>query len=136
MADPAATTKIWTALRARAALITRPVAWPGAVYRRNLDQPFVEVSEILADPLRVMIDGTEAHQRDGTLQIMLLDPAPVDYGAVRADAEEIANLFPADLRLREDGVEVRVLRAPQISEGFQEAGWWQTPIRIRWRAFA
>ena len=93
----------------------------------------LEVMNILAAPERVLI-GSGPHERTGTLQLTLKHPLPVvAYEATQQLAGQIADHFPADLRLRFRQACVQIVSAPAVHEGFEDGGYWVTPIRIRWR---
>lgn len=134
MANPTVETAIWMALKSRVQSLGLPVIWPGQT--DSSGQRHLTVMNIVAPPARVLI-GAGKHDRLGTLQIALRTPLKgFVYEAEQEQAGMIAEHFPADLALRFGGTCVRVTAAPEVADGFRDDGFWMTPVRVRWRAFA
>lgn len=138
---PTVETSIWLALRGRVeSLALDPalaVAWPKEVYEPT-GGPYIEVIHLPNTPRRLFLNGSEPHQRLGILQLTLIYPVSSKHDVV-TDIEitgQIAEHFPAGLIVRRDGLAVTITQAPDIARGFQEDGYWRTPISIRWECFA
>lgn len=136
MSDPAIQTAIWMALKGRVQQFALPTGFSW-VFPAGTTTPTgnrAEVMNITAAPSRVFV-GSGSHERTGTLQITLKHLLPVvTYEATQQLAGQIADHFPTDLRMRFRQACVAVASAPQIHEGFEDGGYWTTPIRIRWRS--
>ena len=128
-------TKIWMALRNRVRTLDTelPIAWPGSTYSPD-GKAHISVQNITIAPSRILVQHGP-HNRTGTLQIMLVQALGVDYSVGRQIAGDIASHFPTDLVLRYRDVCVRVTSAPDVSDGFREGAYWQTPIRIPWQTY-
>lgn len=134
--NPTVETAIWMALRQRveALPLELPIAWPGEVFEPG-SAAYLAVQNIVARPARALMSAGP-HDRTGTLQIMTMHPIGTRYEVTQEAAGQIAEHFPCDLRLTFGGVSVRVTEAPHVSDGYREDAYWQTPVRVRWQAWA
>lgn len=130
--------KIWLALRKRLETLVlspvHPVAWPNEPFSDTLSK-HLEVRFLPNVPERVSVLGH--HRYTGILQVSALYPLAEVNG--QTYALEIAGLvaqhFKADTKLAQDGVTVRIERAPDVSQGFQDSTMWRTPVSIRYDCF-
>ena len=130
-------TEIWLAIKPRVELAagTLPIAWPAADFSPVAGQPFLAVQNIINQPARLSV-GPGAHDRSGTLALVLVYPLGQAFEVSQERAGQIAAFFPEDLRLRYGEACVRIETRPHVVEGFRDGAWWRTPINIFWRAFA
>ncbi|WP_313534549.1 phage tail terminator-like protein [Haematobacter sp.] len=113
-----------------------PIAWPAAIFEKP-DGPWIDVMNIMADNARIMVGSRGQHDRSGTLQLLVHHKLGTDYALSQETAGQIAAHFWPDLNMEFLGVRVRVIRAPDVHEGYRsDDGWWVTPIRIRWQSFS
>lgn len=102
-----------------------PVAWPN----RNF-QPTGERylrAQIVAAPVERI--GIKARARlSGSLVVTVASKAGVGSGEGDGIADAVAEHFPADLMVED----LRITARPSVREGFEESGYWHTPVVIPW----
>lgn len=136
---------IWLALKAR--IESRPdplsaidVAWPAEAYTPKYSGsqilPFIRVGRVSADPVRRQIAPGKPHERTGILVITLVYPLGQDISVYDQLAAQIAEHFADGTQMVSNGVCVSVTSYPSVMDGFEDNGYWQTPVRIPWRCFA
>ncbi len=134
---PSVETEIWLALKGRvaAAAGALDIAWPAEDFFPKAGCPFLQVANLINQPARLSVTRG-AHDRSGTLAMILVYPMgqPVEVSVEVAGV--IAAQFPDDLQLRYGEACVRIESAPHVVDGFRDGGWWRTPINVFWRAFA
>ena len=149
MPGPTIETAIWLALKGRVGtLLLNPVlqiAWPKEAFTPPQGgtpakpQPYLEVRHLPNTNTRRAIGNTDAHRRAGILQITLKYPVVLNHAeAVQTEiAGKIAAHFPAGLPMVSNGLQLKVEKAPDISQGFRDGTdpYWQTPVSIRYRLF-
>lgn len=145
MATPTVDTKIWLALRARVASLTPtptlPVLWPGVAAELPSGR-CIRVRHLVNRPIRQFHSGSDPHQRRGVLQIdLIVEPDATNAQfetAVREIAGDIAGHFPTGLPMRRDDLTVKVIEAPEVSQGVvdDKMNRYVIPISIRWEVFA
>lgn len=131
-------TNIWLALRRRIEALplpAMPVAWPAAIYEPTIGTPYLSVNNIITPPRRIMV-GKGAHDRTGTLTIVLVYPIGADVSVSMEIAGNIAAHFPEDYCMAFGGVSVKCRTKAHVQEGYRDGGWWRVPINISWRSFA
>lgn len=151
MAGPTLETSTWLALKARmASLILSPalqIAWPKEAFTppqsrtpHSKPMPYLEIRHLPNSNTRRAIGNTDAHRRAGILQITLKYPVALNHSeAVQSEiAGKIAAHFPAGLAMVSNGLQLKVEKAPDIASSFRDGSdpYWQTPVSIRYRAFA
>jgi hypothetical protein len=130
--------KIWAALETRvAALVLSPplaIAWPNNDFQSA--PPYLRVDLFRNRNQRIAIKGSAPHRRLGILQITVV--APLNAGPVPATsiAGQIAEHFPADLVLDNDGLSVRITSAPDVLSGSKADASYDIPVSIEFEAFA
>lgn len=133
--------KIWLALKNRMQLFptSRPVLWPG----ENTPIPngvdgYWRVGRVFADPANIFVDDGKKHRRTGFLMVTLVRGL-TGTGPVETKDTEAGNLaawFKDGTSMRFEGVCVKVNNYPYVMDGYEESGYWETPVRIPWLCFA
>jgi hypothetical protein len=100
-----------------------PVAWPNKDFSPTGER-FLQVAIVPAPPQRMTIDAL--HRRAGSVVITVASRANNGSGEGDGLADAVAAHFPADLRFSG----IRVTASPSIREGFQDGGYWRTPVVI------
>lgn len=150
MSVPSVETKIWQALRARAATIPGgfTISWPMEPFTPpssgGSPSPYVECRNIPNRNSRMFIGSNEPHDRKGILQLSLCWPvADVGTGSGKTNpdvlterAGQLAAHFPTDHRMIFDGVDVRVSSAPDVAQGYLDGPYIKVPVSVPWRTFA
>jgi hypothetical protein len=139
---PAIETKIWLALRARTEALTlspvHVIAWPNEPFTppsaSGTLSPYLAVRHLPNQPERLTINRAR-HRFTGILQIDAMYPIGIAEVYAREIAGLIAEHFPADLLMPYDGINVRVERQPDVSQGFLQDTMWRTPVSIRYDHF-
>lgn len=114
-----------------------PVEWPN----RDGAPPaagtaHLRVRHIRNDNTRLFLRGNAVHLRQGILQVDVMTPRGGGTAAANAIAGAVAQHFPADLDLYGETVRVKIEAAPTVHSAIPADAWWQTPVSIRYRAFA
>lgn len=134
---PSTETEIWLAIKPRVqdAAGTLAIAWPAEDFAPVPGVPFLQVTNVINRPARLSIQRG-AHDRTGTLALVLVYPLGQAVEVSLECAGQIAAHFPEDLKLRYGETCVRIETAPHVLDGFRDGAWWRTPINIFWRSFA
>lgn len=112
---------------------TPGIAWPNDPFTKpNPPAPWLDIDVFANTNTRRAIKGDNAHIRQGIVQITVSVPKNTQTEVVRDLADEIAEFFPADLQLFENGVKVRIQRAPDVMSGAESSDgvWWEKPVSI------
>lgn len=138
---PASTeTSIWLALKSaiQNAAGSLPIAWPSETFEPPTSGadllPFLSVGKVTVPPMRVLI-GRGDHDRSGSVTLVYVAPMgnPAEFYIEKAAG--IAANFPEDRRMRFGAVCLRVTSRPHVADGYQDRGYWRTPIIVRWQGF-
>lgn len=141
---PTVPEKIETALFDRTLILDvtgdPPLAWPNIPFPdEGDDKPttYVEVRHFPNTNTRLLLKGSDAHMRQGILQLRIFTPRDQGYDTATMLAGEIAEHFPADLDLFEDDVRVRIQRAPDIipAEVTEDNVSWSSRVDVRYECF-
>ncbi len=110
-----------------------PVAWPNKDFSPDGDR-FLQATIVPAPNQRITIRAQ--HRRSGSLIVTVA--SRVNNGSGEGDglADAVAAHFPADLILDAGGNRLRITEAPSIREGFQDGGYWRTPVIIPFEVLA
>ena len=115
------------------------IAWPGRPFTPPAD-PYLAVA-MFRDPTEAATIAS--HDRHaGAMQVSVFWPTSsttIRQGVVAVSevAAEIAAHFPRGARIERGGYVVRIISPPSVLSPIQiEDGWEQTPVRIRWSAWA
>ena len=134
---PSIETELWLALKSRIETLPftpeLPIAYPGSVYTPG-SGAFIAVGEATAAPRRVFV-GKGKDDRAGTLTLVHAAKIGQDASVYKEAAGIIAAHFGEDTQMRYGLTCVRVVAAPHVVAGYQDNGWWRTPVNIRWRSF-
>lgn len=147
---PTLETSAWLSLQGRVAtLVLSPallIAWPKETFTPPQGgtppklQPYLEVRHLPNTNTRRAIGNTDAHRRAGILQVTLKYPVSLNNAeAVQTEiVGKIAAHFPAGLPMAFGGLMLKVEKAPDVASSFRDGTdpYWQTPVSIRYRAFA
>ena len=112
-----------------------PLAWPNIAFTPP-DGPYVQVVHFPNRNARVVVNSDGPHLRQGILQMTVV--APLDGGPSDATAlaGAIAEYFPADLDLFEDGIRIRIQQAPDVLPAEKTDVSWDARVDVRYETFA
>lgn len=121
-----------------------PVSWPNKAFpgKTALDveipmpPSYIEVDIQAHQNERMFLDGADPFWRTGFLQLMLVTPFDRGHDEPMEVAGEIADYFPADLKLVSENVVVKVSGAPDIARGYQTGISWNIPITVNYEVSA
>lgn len=112
-----------------------PISWPNVPFTVPASRKYLNVSHLPNRSRRRFLKGSNPHQRMGVLQITVV--WPLATGSAATDiAGQVAEHFPADLSLHNDGVRVRITKAPDIPPPIKSDVSWSVPVSISYEAFA
>lgn len=139
---PSVETKIWLALRERIESIPLPFAkaWPAETFTPTHTDgqltPYLRIGRVTVAPIPVLIDDGKRHQRTGTLIITLVHPLGQVTSVYDEYAGQIANHFAEGASMYYGGVCVKITAQPHVQPGYEDNGYWTTPVSIPWQTFA
>lgn len=118
-----------------------PFAWPNVQFPADgsaKPATYIEVKIFPNNNTRVVVKGSGPHLRQGILQLTVRTPLRVGPTAATAMAGEIAEHFPADLDLFDDGMRLRIQQAPDVdqSEVSVDEVSWAVRVAVRYETFA
>lgn len=137
---------IWLALESR--LSELPIAYPQATPGKPFEppqtgnrlDPYFRIGFIMGEPNRPMIAAGKPHWRSGILVVSLVypmsTPIPSPMAAYNQIAGTVARHFIDGTQMRYGNVCVTVVEYPHVQGGYQENGYWETPVIVPWRCFA
>lgn len=114
---------------------TPPLAWPNDPFTKpNPPTAWIDLDFFANLNTRRALKGSNAHIRQGILQLTVMVPIDTQTEVVRDLADEIAEGFPADLELFEQDIKVRIQQSPDVMSGSksQDGVWWEKPVSIRY----
>ncbi|RWE96468.1 phage tail terminator-like protein [Mesorhizobium sp.] len=136
---PTLQSSIEAALFARvAALVLSPVlpiAWPNVAFTKPTTG-YLRVNHTPNAARRLFIAGTDPHQRMGLLQVDAFQKLNAGASAATETAGLIAAWFPCDLPLFQDGIRVRVTKAPDVAGALSDDTHWMVPVTVSYEVFA
>lgn len=109
------------------------VAYPNVAF----DPPpgnYLRVDHLPNNSERPFFRSTDDHRHLGILQISVLSKEGAGSVATGI-ADQIAEFFPADLRLTENSVIVRVTKKPDTSPPLKDGSRWSLPVNISYESF-
>ncbi len=117
------------------------IAWPNVAFPDgDATKPltYIEVKHFPNDNARLFMRGAAPHMRQGILQLIVRTPLQVGPSVATKIAGEIAEFFPADLDLFEDGARISVQSAPDVgaAEKTDDAVSWSVMVSVRYEVFA
>jgi hypothetical protein len=110
-------------------------AWPNVTFSPPAGEPYLRVSLLPNSGQRFFIKGTDPQLYLGILQLTVVSPLNQGSSVATRLAGEVASEFPADRALYEDGVKVRIERAPDVGQAFPNDATWVVPVSIRYECF-
>lgn len=119
------------ALKARLAALVfsedTPIAWPNKDFAPTGDRHLV--AQIVRAPNeRITIKGQ--NRKSGSLVVTVASRAGIGSGEGDGIADAVAAWFPVDLILPTALGRLRIATTPTIRDGFQDGGYWRTPVVI------
>lgn len=113
-----------------------PVAWANTAFSAP-EGPYLRVYNIFGDTERMDIGRGRYHTLTGLLQITYM--IPENAGEPFREASKIIGYFPPDLKLIENGTEVRVMERPSLGPFIRGrlmpyGPHWEQPVNVNWRA--
>ena len=137
-------TQIWMALKnaVQSAAGTIPVAWPGEKFTPPKSAkkltPFIAMGDTQT-ALRAFINSPAPLERNGIVTLAFVAPLGYDAAWYVEQAARLLAFFPVDGGSRFQSVCVRWgngSAVPRVERGFQDSGYFRTPIIIPWRCSA
>lgn len=118
-----------------------PLVWPNIEFPEPGDEKpstYVAVAHFPNSNTRLILNGAGPHLRQGILQLTIYTPLLGGSRPATKLAGEIAEHFPADLALFEDGIKVRIQRAPDVLPAAKtdDGVSWSTRCDIRYEVLA
>lgn len=118
-----------------------PLAWPNVTFPEDgatKPSTYIEVKLLPNNNTRVVSKGSGPHFRQGILQFVVRTPLRVGPTVATTIAGEIAEHFPADLDLFEDGMRLRIQQAPDVDQAEVSADEvsWAARVAVRYETFA
>jgi hypothetical protein len=109
------------------------VAWPNLAFTPTPGTTYLRVDHLRNDNTRFFARAIDPHLHQGTVV------SPPNRNAQEATeiAGKVAEHFPADLDLYEDGIRVRIQRPPDVvSPDDRPETTWNLVVNVRYEAFA
>lgn len=127
--------QIGAALKARLSALTFsptiPVAWPNRDFTPS-GEKYLTAKIITAPVQRLTVSGE--HAFTGSLVVVVCTKVNKGSGEADGIADAVAAWFPADLAMTlSGGAKLRITAAPSVRDGYQDAGYWLTPVTIPFR---
>lgn len=148
---PTIETKIAVALQSRVASLALPyeVLWTADEPESKpatggQPSPYIEAHHEPNRSARLLIKPNAPHERLGLLLLTLCWPIS-DVGAssgkthkdaIREQAGQIAEHFPAGLCMSSQGLGVNVTKAPDVLGAFRDEAYLRTQVRVEYRTYA
>lgn len=112
-----------------------PLAWPNVSFKPPAGA-YVRVDHFPNRTTRLFIGSTASHLRQGILQLTVI--APLNAGPVPTTglAGAIAQHFSPDLALYEDGLKVRIQRAPDVMPAEKTDTSWSARVDVYYDCLA
>ena len=134
-------TSIRSAIEARVATLpmagTYPVKWTdGPSYDPNASTPYIRASFFPNTTWRLFLNGSDPHQRLSLLQLDVMGKKAWGGKVVTQIAGQIAEWFPADLRMIYGEVTSRIAAAPHVAAPMAGDVFLQVPVTIPVECFA
>lgn len=140
MATPTVETAIWLALRGGVeSLALSPahdVAWPNESYQPTAGAPYLKVEHIPNRTLRAFIGSSDPHHYRGILQIGVMTKLNQNVAVGLEVAGDVADHFPADLKLVAHGFTVRITSNPSVGLPQPQATHLMIPVSVEYDCWA
>lgn len=139
---PSIQTSDWLALRARVdTLVTSPtmtVFEPGAIVTPPKDAigpaPFILLSDVTNEPIRVGVNSSVPHIRSGTLMLSIQWPIAraVSHTQIKEIAGQIAAHFAADTCMSFGTSRLRVTQDAEAMQAYVDGAYRVAVVRVLW----
>lgn len=117
-----------------------PISWPGVAFTPPSDSngplPYLAITFIPNGAERRFIGSTDPHRFIGMLQVSVFWPKNKGEVAPRNVAGAVADHYPADMRLVNGSVTVRITNRPDVAPMLVEDARIQIPVSIEFEAYA
>jgi hypothetical protein len=117
-----------------------PVAYPNVPFPDGEPKPatYIEVRHHRNTNTRLFVKGSAAHLRQGIWQLTVFTPLHVGQEPSTRLAGQIAEHFPADLALFDDGIKLRVQAAPDVGDPAKadDDVSWSAIVSVRYEVLA
>jgi hypothetical protein len=111
-----------------------PIAWPNATFNPPAGA-YIRVDHFPNANSRLLVKGSAPHLRQGILQLTVVAPLNVGPTLATGLAGAIAEHFPADLALFEEGTKVRIQAAPDVMDADKTDVSNDVPVSVRYECF-
>jgi hypothetical protein len=108
--------------------------WPNSTYTPSA--LYLRIDHMPNRNERLYLKGTNPHLRQGILQITVVSPLNVGPTVATRVAGQVAENFPAELKLYDYGVLLTIQEAPSVGQAFPNDATWVVPVSIRYYVFA
>lgn len=112
------------------------IAWPNIAFSSPVGASYLRVDHLRNDNTRYFARGDAPSLYQGILQITVVSPLNRNPQEVTEVAGLVAEHFPPDLDLFEDGVRVRIPKWADISSPDKTDASWNVMVSVRYEAFA
>lgn len=127
---------LYARTRALAENLELPLSWRGFDLNLPKSKKWLRGEFFPNTTDRVTIGSDDAHQYLGLLQIAVHWPHGQGEAELRDTAGAVIAWFPADLKLTDGGVTVRITKRPQAAEVMKDDADLFIPVTINFEAFA
>ena len=110
-----------------------PLAWPNVEFTPPAG-PYIRVDHFRNANGRLFLKGSDPHLRQGILQLTVVTPLHGGPSLATGLAGSIAEHFPADLALFEEGTKVRIQAAPDVMSFDKTDVSYDCPVSVRYEA--
>ena len=134
---PSVETKIWLALKNHLMQYDPSITklMPAQIEAPPRDK-YIRVGSVTVAPQSILIDDGKPHRRTGFLVLSVVMPLHQATEVYDNEAGQLARHFIDGTQVYYGGVCVTVTSYPHIGDGYQESGFWETPVRVQWQCFA
>ncbi len=111
-------------------------AWPNVTFGSSPDAAYLRIELLPNGNERFFAKGSDPHLYLGILQLTVVAPLNAGPSSATQLAGQVAAEFPADFAIYEDGLKVRVEKAPDVGQALPVDASWNVPVSIRYECFA
>lgn len=109
------------------------IAWQNRPYTPAINTMYVRATMLPAETLNPSL-GDDHRRYVGILQLLIYAPDGNGSGASEALADTLLTYFKRGESFTISSVLVRILDSPSISGGFNDNGWYVTPVSVRYQS--
>lgn len=114
---------------------TIDIAWPNREYTPT-GEPYARVDHLRNPSSRLFLKGSDPHNHMGIFQVTIVSKLEKGPSQASALAGQVVEHFPADLKLFEGAVKVKVTKKPDVSTPLRTDASWDLVVSIPYEAFA